>query len=467
MHTTTLESLAGDLAARRTTGRALVERCLEKIDDVAGQGVVAFLHVDREGARHAADAMDALRAANVAPSRFAGIPISIKDLFDVKGQVTRAGSRALDGIPAAADAPAVERLRRAGFVLIGRTNMTEFAFSGLGLNPHFGTPLAPWHRDEARIAGGSTSGGAISVADGMAHAALGTDTGGSCRIPAAFCSLVGFKPTADRVPRAGAVPLSTTLDSIGTIARSVACCETLDAILSGRSESVAIEGNARGLRLVAPQNYVLDGIEPDVWTGFDLALSSLERAGAVVDRMAIPELDRIPVINAKGGFAAAESYAWHRKLMETRSELYDPRVIGRVRRGAEQSAADFIDLLSARGALIDEVMKRIAGYDAVVMPTVPIVPPRLNAFGDEAEYARLNLLLLRNPTVTNMIDGCAISLPVRSPGGAPVGVTLMAGRRQDARLLQIARGVEQVFARSPVRAAGDGGRPESGQRARA
>jgi aspartyl-tRNA(Asn)/glutamyl-tRNA(Gln) amidotransferase subunit A len=390
--------------------------------------------------------MDAMRAANVAPSRFAGIPISIKDLFDVKGQITRAGSKTLDGAPAAADAPAVERLRRAGLVLIGRTNMTEFAYSGLGINPHFGTPLAPWRRGEARIAGGSTSGGAVSVTDGMAYAALGTDTGGSCRIPAAFCGLVGFKPTADRISRAGAVPLSPTLDSIGTIAHTVACCETLDAILAGRSEAAATDAHIGGLRLVAPRNYVLDGIDPDVAMGFDAALSTLERAGAAIERIAIPELDRIPGINAKGGFAAAESYAWHRELMETRSAFYDPRVLGRVRRGAEQSAADLIDLLTARAALIDEVTMRIAGYDAIVTPTVPIVPPRLSAFDDEAEYARLNLLSLRNPTVTNMIDGCAISLPVQSPDGAPVGVMLMAGRGRDARLLQIARGVEQVFA---------------------
>jgi aspartyl-tRNA(Asn)/glutamyl-tRNA(Gln) amidotransferase subunit A len=447
MTTSTLESLATDLAAWRTTSRELVERCLEKIDEAAGQGAVAFIQVDREGARSAADAMDMLRTANVMPSRFAGIPIAIKDLFDIRGQVTLAGSRALDGGPAVADAPAVEHLRRAGFILIGRTNMTEFAFSGLGINPHFGTPLAPWRRDEARIAGGSTSGGAVSVADGMAHAALGTDTGGSCRIPAAFCGLVGFKPTADRISRAGLVPLSTTLDSIGTIARSVACCAALDAILAGESESAPTEREVGSLRLAAPQNYVLDGIDADVSAGFDAALSSLQRAGAVVERITIPELDRIPVINAKGGFAAAESYAWHRTLIDTRRARYDPRVLSRVQRGAGQQATDFIDLLSARAALVDAVTSRISRYDAIVTPTVPIVPPRLSACDDEGEYARLNLLTLRNPTVTNMIDGCAISLPTRSAGGAPVGVMLMAGRYQDARLLQIARGVERVLAR--------------------
>lgn len=446
--TLTLEGLAAALAANRTTSRALVEDCLAKIDEVGGQGAVAFVHVDREGARRAADAMDALRVVNAAPSRFAGIPISIKDLFDVQGQVTRAGSKVLDGAPASADAPAVERLRRAGFVLIGRTNMSEFAFSGLGLNPHFGTPLSPWRRHEARIAGGSTSGGAVSVADVMAHAALGTDTGGSCRIPAAFCGLVGFKPTAFRIPRTGAVPLSTTLDSIGSIARSARCCETLDAILAGQPEPVTSAPNVAGLRLMAPQNYVLDGLDAEVAAAFSAALASLEDAGAAVDRTTIPELDAIPAINAKGGFAAAESYAWHRTLMETRGAFYDPRVIGRIRRGAEQNAADFSDLLLARAALIDGITTRMAGYDALVLPTAPTVPPRREACDQDGEYGRLNLLALRNPTVINMIDGCAISLPVHPPGGAPAGLMLAARHGEDAALLQIARAVEQSLSRA-------------------
>ena len=440
----TLESLAADLAARRTTSRALVEACLARIDEPGGQGAVAFLHLDREGALRAADAIDRLRDANAAPSRVAGIPIAIKDLFDVQGQVTRAGSRVLHPAPADADAPAVERLRRAGFVLIGRTNMSEFAFSGLGLNPHFGTPLSPWNRHESRLAGGSTSGGAAAVADLMAHAALGTDTGGSCRIPAAFCGLVGFKPTASRIPREGAVPLSATLDSVGAIARSVACCQTLDAILAGQSEPAATVANVAGLRLAAPQNYVLDGLDAEVAAAFGAAMTALESAGAIVDRMTIPEFDGIPAINAKGGFAAAESYAWHRTLIETQNALYDPRVIVRIRRGAEQSAADFIELLRARAALIDGVTRRMAAYDAMVLPTTPTVPPRLEECDDDGEYGRLNLLALRNPTVINMIDGCAISLPVQA-AGAPVGVMLAACRGDDARLLQIARGVEQLL----------------------
>src|SRR4051812_18260304 len=232
----TLASLADDLDAGRTSARKLVDTCLAKIADPKGEGQRVFIHVDAEAAIAAAEAMDRLRAANAAPSPYAGIPVSIKDLFDIRGQVTRAGSRALeDSAPAEADAPAVARLRRAGFIVIGRTNMTEFAYSGIGINPHYGTPKGAWQRDVGHVPGGSSSGGAVAVADGMAHGALGTDTGGSCRIPAAWNGIVGFKPTQRRVPLEGAVPLSSSLDSIGPLARTVACCATMDALLAGEA----------------------------------------------------------------------------------------------------------------------------------------------------------------------------------------------------------------------------------------
>ena len=442
----TLERLALDLEAGRTTAAALTEACLARIDDDAGQGAVAFVHVDRDGARAAAGAMDRLRAVGAQPSRFAGIPISIKDLFDVRGQVTRAGSLVLDGPPARDDAPSVARLRRAGFVLIGRTNMTEFAFSGLGYNPHHGTPLGPWRVDERRIAGGSTSGGAASVADAMAHAALGTDTGGSCRIPAAFCGLVGYKPTASRVPRAGSVPLSPTLDTVGTIARSVACCAALDALLAECASAPLEAFEVAGLRLAAPRNFAFDDIDTVVAEAMDTALSRLAASGARVDRIDMPEFDRIAAINAKGGFAAAEAFAWHRSMLETDGDRYDPRVVARITRGAGQTAADYIDLLAGRAALIEDFGRRIARFDALLMPTVPIVPPRLDELDDDAAFGRLNLLALRNSAAINLIDGCAISLPVRAAGGEPVGLTVAAAGGDDARLLQVAAAIERALA---------------------
>src|SRR5580698_2284820 len=311
----TLAELAADLATGRTSSRAMVEACLEKIEDPSGEGRRAFLHVDRGSARAQADAMDLLRSSGAAPSPYAGIPISIKDLFDITGQVTRAGSTVLTNRPAATqDAASVARLRRAGFVVIGRSNMSEFAFSGLGLNPHYGTPRNPWERARGHIPGGSSSGAAISVTDGMAHAGVGTDTGGSCRIPAAFTGLVGFKPTASRVPRTGAIPLSTTLDSIGPIARSVACCATLDAILANDSPPNLTDRSLAGMRFAIPTTFVLEDMDADVAAHFERSLSRISGAGARIERIDVPEFADIPSINAKGGFSAAESYAWHRPL---------------------------------------------------------------------------------------------------------------------------------------------------------
>src|SRR4030088_3498894 len=243
-------TLAPDLDSGRTSARKLVDDCLAKIADSSGEGTRAFVHVDAEAAIEAAEAMDRLREVKAAPSRYAGIPVSIKDLFDIKGQVTRAGSRALDdSAPAEADASVVARLRRAGFVVIGRTNMTEFAFSGIGINPHFGTPKGAWQRDVGHVPGGSSSGAAVSVVDRMAHGALGTDTGGSCRIPAAYNGIVGFKPTPPRVPPHGGVPLSSTLDSFGPLARTAQCCAVLDAVLAYEPVLPLQPRSIKGMRL--------------------------------------------------------------------------------------------------------------------------------------------------------------------------------------------------------------------------
>src|SRR5580765_6781673 len=285
----TLATLAADLDAGRTTARKLVEECLARIADPAGEGARTFLHVDKDAAIAAADAMDQLRKAKGAPSRFAGIPVSIKDLFDIKGQVTRAGSRALDdSAPAEADAPVVARLRRAGFVVIGRTNMTEFAYSGIGINPHYGTPKGAWQRGVGHVPGGSSSGAAVSVVDRMAHGALGTDTGGSCRIPAAYNGIVGFKPTQRRVPLEGGVPLSFTLDSFGPLARSVGCCAVLDAVLANEPIVPLQPRPIRGMRLAVPTTVALDELDDAVSATFERALATLSRQGALVERIAVP-----------------------------------------------------------------------------------------------------------------------------------------------------------------------------------
>ena len=281
-NTPTLATLADDLDSGRTSARKLVDECLARIGDSAGEGARAFIHVDAEAAIEAAEAMDRLREVKAAPSRFAGIPVSIKDLFDIKGQVTRAGSRALeDSPPAEADAPVVARLRRAGFVVIGRTNMTEFAYSGIGINPHFGTPKSAWQRNVGHVPGGSSSGAAVSIADGMAYGALGTDTGGSCRIPAAFNGIVGFKPTQRRVPLDGGVPLSFSLDSFGPLARTAHCCAVLDAVLANEAIVPVQPRPIKGMRLAVPTSVALDDLEEAVARTFERALETLSRQGAI------------------------------------------------------------------------------------------------------------------------------------------------------------------------------------------
>jgi aspartyl-tRNA(Asn)/glutamyl-tRNA(Gln) amidotransferase subunit A len=446
--TPTLAALAADLAHGKRTSRSLVEECLARIEDSCGEGQRAFIQVDREAALSQAEAMDALRSCGAAPSPYAGIPLSIKDLFDIAGQVTRAGSLAFaDRAPASSDAPSVARLRQAGFVLIGRTNMTEFAFSGLGINPHYGTPLSPWNRQQQHIPGGSSSGAAVSVADGMAHGGIGTDTGGSCRIPAAFTGLVGYKPTARRVPRAGMIPLSSSQDSIGPIARSVACCALLDGLLANEPLPALHDISVAPLRLGTPRTVVLENMDRHVASDFQNAISRIAAAGAHIEEIDVPEFADIPAINARGTLAAAESYAWHRALLPALASRYDPRVLSRIQAGANQSAADYIALLEARAQFIASVNQRITDFDALLMPTVPVIPPRLEDFQFDVEYYRLNTLVLRNSSIVNFLDGCAISLPMHEPGQAPTGLTLLARGGTDQRLFRCAAAVESHLTR--------------------
>ena len=445
-NTPTLMALAADLEAGRTNARKLVDECLAKIADKSGEGARAFVHVEVEAAIEAAKAMDRLREVKAAPSPFAGIPISIKDLFDIKGQVTRAGSRALDDSPPAEiDAPVVSRLRRAGFILIGRTNMTEFAYSGIGINPHYGTPKSVWQREVGHVPGGSSSGAAVSVADGMAHGALGSDTGGSCRIPAAYNGIVGFKPTQQRIPRDGGVPLSFTLDSFGPLARTVECCAVLDAVLADEPVWPLQPRTVKGMRLAVATTVALDGLDDHVARSFERTLEKLSRQGALIERIEVPEFLDVGVMNSKGGFAAAESYAWHRYLIENHGDIYDPRVSSRISRGEAITAADYIDILQARKSMIARATMRLAPYDAVVMPTCAITPPKISDLADDRAFTKANLLSLRNCTLINMMDGCSISLPCHRDGEAPVGFMLSAAGGSDRRIFELAAGVEAAI----------------------
>src|SRR5450830_1361256 len=440
----TIRALAAELQSGQATSVKLVEQALERIASYRGQGGAAYISVDTDRALAAARASDAARAAGNVPSLLAGLPVSIKDLFDVQGEVTSAGSKALANAPAAKnDAPAVARLRHAGAILLGRTNMSEFAFSGLGLNPHYGTPVNPL--DRTRIAGGSTSGGAVTVALQMAAGALGTDTGGSIRIPAAFCGLTGFKPTASTVPLTGAVPLSRSLDSAGPIAHSVDCCAILQAALSGQDIAADMPA-VKGLRFGVTRDYVGASVDAQVQQAFDAALEQLRAAGALVEQFDFPELLELPTINGGGGLVAAEAWHWHRALLEEKGAQYDQRVAARIRRGQQQGAADYIDLLDARRRLIAVARTRLAPYDAWLMPSVAIVAPELAPLEhDDAAFFATNGLVLRNTSVINFLDGCALSLPCQAEGELPVGLGICGLGGQDGHILRLGRAVEVLL----------------------
>ena len=443
-----IEAAAAALAAGSTSAAALTEAALARIAAPQGEGARAFVAVQADAARAAAAAMDGLRRANRAPSRWAGIPISVKDLYDQAGVTSRAGSVVLDDAPPATrTAPSVARLERAGFVVLGRTNMVEFAFSGLGVNPHRGTPLSPWDRATGRLPGGSSSGAAVAVADGMGLAALGSDTGGSCRVPAALCGIVGWKPTARRVPLAGTVPLSHTLDSLGPLANTAACCAVLDALMAGEEAGEPIApAPLSGARLAVPRGtYLFDDVVPAVTAAFEGALLALEAAGARIEPLDLPELSDIPVANAAGGFAAAEAWAWHAPLIARRGGGYDPRVRSRIERGAAMTAAGYLELQAARARITAAVAARTSGFDAFLAPTCPLLPPALAEVEAAEEYNRINLLLLRNTAVGNFLDRCSISLPCHTPGAAPVGLMLTGAHGADQRLLALARAVENAL----------------------
>jgi aspartyl-tRNA(Asn)/glutamyl-tRNA(Gln) amidotransferase subunit A len=441
-----VRQLAADLATGKTSSRELVDAALARIGDASGEGQRAFVKTYADSARAEADASDRLRLAGIVRSPVDGLPISVKDLFDVCGDVTRAGSKLLaDAAPAERDAPAVARLRAAGAVIVGRTNMVEFAFGGVGLNPHHGTPKNPWDRATGRVPGGSSSGAGVAQADGMCVMSLGTDTRGSVRIPAALCGVVGFKPTARRVPTQGAFPLSWTLDSVGPLANSVDCCAIFDAILAGDAPSPLPELAVPGLRLLVPEANVLDDLEPEVARAFDAALATLSSAGALIVKRPVALFDRQQEWFHAGGLAGAEAYVVHRDRLD-RLQLFDPRVGARIAMGRDVSAADYIALCRLRAQSIEAYRAIAAPFDAIVMPSVPCIAPTIEEAGrSDDDYMRWNLRLLRNPGLVNFLDGCAISLPCHERGTAPVGLMLCAAGGSDRHLLAAARAVEAAI----------------------
>ena len=428
------------LAAGQTT----VSELQAQAQNVALSAVCQHVYMPQAPAQTPVQTLPAVTSGPLA-----GVTVSIKDLFDVAGQVSRAGSTVLNNAAAAStDCPAVARLRAAGAMLTGRTNMVEFAFSAVGINPHYGTPVNPADTRTERIPGGSSSGAAVSVATGAALVGLGSDTGGSIRVPAALCGVVGFKSTARLVPAAGALPLSTSLDTVCAVTRSVEDAIAVHEVLAARS--VKRTGKPlKNHRFAVATTQMLDGLDTVIASAFERSLQVLGQAGAHIEEIALNELGDLASINASGGLSAAESYAWHRKLIAKHQADYDPRVALRILRGSAMTAFDYIDLLAARADWISRMQMQLQGFDAVLSPTVPIVaPPIASVLNDDAEFFRVNGLLLRNTSVVNMLDGCAISLPCHPPGSLPAGLMLWQAALHDDTVLDAALQIEAALSAS-------------------
>ncbi|OWQ48786.1 amidase [Roseateles noduli] len=446
------EALAS-LRLGRQSARTLLSESLAHADDAPCAHV--FLRRFDEDARAAAEASDAAAARGEPRPALGGLTVSVKDLFDVVGHPTTAASAAMDDAPnAERDAPAVARLRAAGAALIGHTNLSEFAFSGVGINPHHGTPRNPVTRaidGLDRIPGGSTSGGAVSVATGAAWAALGSDTGGSLRIPAALQGLVGFKSTARLVPLDGCVPLAPSLDTAGAITRSVRDAALLHAVLSG----IPVELDERPLsawRLAITPTFMQDDLDPAVAAAFERAVATLRAAGARIEERALPALPRVAELQTQGGITAAEAWAWHHARLAERGDRYDPRVAMRIRRGEAILPAAYQALLDARRRWIADMTAAMSGIDAFLSPTVPLQAPEIAPLlsSDDLFFAT-NARLLRNTAVVNLLDGCAISIPCEHPGELPVGLMLWAPAMQDRAVLSAASRVETALAAAAER----------------
>jgi aspartyl-tRNA(Asn)/glutamyl-tRNA(Gln) amidotransferase subunit A len=434
------------LEQQEITSSELVEQALAAINDPEGEGARAFLTVNESEARAAADNADAQFRTGSIAGPLSGIPISIKDLFDEAGVVTTAGSTILaDAPPAKRDSIVVERLKKSGAIIIGRTNLTEFAYSAIGANPHYGTPKNVFDRAVGRIPGGSSSGGAISVTDGMAVAAIGTDTGGSVRIPAALNGLVGFKPTARRVPRDGIFPLSFTLDSVGPIATTVDDCLLLDMILTDDFNPVATLDGVIGLNLAIPKSVVLDDLSPSVASAFESAVTRLSVAGARITELPMKEFARAAEVNPRGAISSYESWSFHKEWIREKPDRYDQRVLSRILPGAEISQSKYEEILKARENFISEVNSAIQGFDALLMPTTPDTAPTIDeATSDDANYFRINSRMLRNASLVNLFDGCALSVPCHEPGSGPVGLTIAGAGNTDRRILSFGGALAKV-----------------------
>lgn len=441
----TIASVTKALEEGEVSAVDLVSAAFSAIEKEEGEGERSFIRTFKNSAITQAAASDALRKMKVPQGPLAGVPISIKDLLDIEGEPTTAGSpvMAATAKPAGADATLIARLRAAGAIFLGHTNMTEFAYSGLGINPHYGTPRNAWEQHIGHVPGGSSSGGAVSVAQNMAVAAIGSDTGGSVRIPAAFNRLYGFKPTLDRLPMDGVFPLSSSMDTIGPLARSIRCCRLLDQVMAGLPVTQGQLSSMAGLRFGILETIALDGLDVEVAGSFVRALETISKAGARLERIKVDAIQRSNDIAALGTLVGPEAYHLHKNIVSNHAEEMDPRVQTRIVNAANIPASDYIEMLKLRQDMIERTEAAISNYDAVLMPTVAVVPPEIKPLlSSDDLYFQTNAKVLRNTSLGNLLGAPAATLPVGPKDAPPVGLMVMGIRGQDERVLNVAESID-------------------------
>ena len=426
----------------------LAERTLDAIE--GHQDPAIFTCITRDRALAEAQASRRRLRSGRSLGCLEGIPVAWKDLFDLEGVVTTAGSRVLAReAPAGADATVVTNLRAAGMVSVGRTNMSEFAFSGLGLNPHYGTPVNPHSGDTPRLPGGSSSGAGVAVATGLVPIAIGTDTGGSIRIPAAFNGVVGYKATRGRYSMEGVYPLSRSLDSLGPLCRTVSDAIWVDAAMRGQTTPLAVRADLRGMKLVIPETIFFDEAEGGVTAAFEAAVERLVKRGAQIRRARFslfPEL--FALMASHGPLVSAEAFALHRmRLTGPDAAEIDRRVVARARLGENTTMPKYVEILSARNRMIAELSNEIGVDELLVSPTLPHVAPVIAPLlEDDDAFVRTNAKTLRNTLIGNFFDWCGVSLPCGfGDAGMPVGLLLSGLANNDDRLLGAALAVEDAI----------------------
>jgi aspartyl-tRNA(Asn)/glutamyl-tRNA(Gln) amidotransferase subunit A len=442
----TAAELGRKLRKRQIDPVELIEQALTAISASDDQAI--FIDILSSRARaEAKAARRRLKAGNPA-SALDGVPIGWKDLFDIEGRVTTAGSVVLkENPPAKTDAALVAAGKRAGLITVGTLNMTEFAYSGIGLNPHYGTPRNPNGTGPARSPGGSSSASGVAVAKGLLPLAIGTDTGGSIRIPASFNGVAGYKSSTGHYPMDGVFPLSKTLDTLGPLAHTVEDCVLLDAALSSLARPKTRKRSLKELTFFVPENVVFDGIEPAVERNFEAALSRLAKGGAKIRRKKLPAFDAImELFQKRGHILGAEALHIHwSRVHGPEAALIDQRVVRRIRAAEKMTAVDFIEILVQRQTLIAQC-NDIIGDALVTCPTTPhVAMPIAPLEADQEVFFAANAKTLRNTTLGNFLDWCGVAIPSgRDDAGMPTGFLISAPHGRDMQALSAGLSIEEL-----------------------